>query len=100
MANQVIVKDHRKHSQTLGKLLWNPDESGLLGKDNTLTKEYIMALCKCFSKLKSDPNNFSLYNPENGWAVMISSLSSLQAWSRLQVELLNMDTIVSRFHSE
>lgn len=58
------VKVSPKYS--LYSLLWRPEETGLLDKDNHPNSKYINLLSKGFDKLLHDPT-LSVYNPENGW---------------------------------
>lgn len=77
MAQQVTFKD-KGIEHSLYRLLWHPKEEDIMeiAEDEDysdgdscfiLNKEYKRLLSLAYTELLSDPDNFSLLNPENGW---------------------------------
>lgn len=69
--NLVDMADHCicecPNKTTLYEMLWDPEVSGLLAKDEVLTTSYIKALSVCLNDLKEHKDFYEKYNPKNGW---------------------------------
>lgn len=65
---------------TLYKILWLPQESGLLGKKGVLTPSYIKALSVCLNALKEHKDFYEKYNPKNGWGNYENLVSFIESF--------------------
>ena len=65
MATQCVIT-YNDVKVSLRRLLWEPKETGLLGKNNEVTEEYINALSGCLGLLIVDKAKYVKYNPANG----------------------------------
>lgn len=52
---------------SLYRMLWHPEETGLLDDGNVLTKEYVTILLNLLNKLQLHKDKYEMYNPDNGW---------------------------------
>ena len=52
---------------SLYRMLWHPEETGLLDDGNVLTKEYVAILLNLLNELQLHKDKYEMYNPANGW---------------------------------
>lgn len=52
---------------SLYRMLWHPEETGLLDDGNVLTKEYVAILLNLLNELQLHKDKYEMYNPDNGW---------------------------------
>ena len=75
----------------LYKLIWRPDEVGILKAD-----QLILALRAGLSLLKNDPARFQKFNPPNGWGTYEGFVCFVEQYLKACEEHPNADVRVSR----
>lgn len=66
MAMQCVYS-HNGIQYSLYRMLWRPEETGLLDDGNKLTRAYITILFNLLNELQLHKEKYAIYNPTNGW---------------------------------
>lgn len=75
---------------TLYSLLWRPEETNLLTKDNCPTKSYIENVVAATTILGLHPEDYEKFNPENGWGSYKQLLKFCESYCKVLWDLSSL----------